>query len=309
MSSPAIHNVAVTAASGNLGPHVVSALRDAGFKVTILTRAGSSSSASWPSDVTVTPVDYESKQSLVNALKGQQAVVSLFSGDAIGQHQIPLIDAAIEAGIYRFMPSEFGSDSEHPRNDVPIYEGKRNTLAYLKHIAAENPSFTYTAIMSGPFLDFGLMVPIFLDCKNRSVPLIDGGNGRVSTSTRQQVGLAVAGALKSADSTKNRVIKFAGATVTQNQLLRIAEATTGSKWKVENIDSREAEASAFEELNKPNPNHGIAVLGLLRGLIFREDRGSDFGDAVQNDLVGVKPLSQEEIKAEVEKWVRNGAKL
>ena len=305
MSAPAIHNVAVAAASGNIGPHIVSALRAAGFKVTVLTRAESSSNASWPSDVAVAPVDYESKQSLVKALTGQQAVVSLFSGPAF-RHQIPLVDAAVEAGVYRFIPSDFGSDTQHPLNaNVPIFQDKQKAEAYLKHVAAKNPSFTYTVLMTGPFLDFCLMFPVFLDCKNRKVPLIDGGNSRVSTSTRTQAGIAVAGALKNADGTKNRIIKVAGGTVSQNQLLRIAEAKTGSKWEVEQLDSREVEALAFEEWNKPKPNPGIFAIGFLRSLIFQEDRGSDFGDAVENDLVGLKPLSQEDIKAEVEKAVGN----
>ena len=54
--------------------------------------------------------NYDSAKSLKAAFQGQDAVISLVGGTALGD-QNKLIDAAIAAGVKRFLPSEYGSDT------------------------------------------------------------------------------------------------------------------------------------------------------------------------------------------------------
>lgn len=66
-----------------------------------------------PANVRRVAVDYNDNQSLVNALRAQDAVVSTTSMEAtLGQKLI--IDAAIQAGVRRFIPSDFGSLTTDP---------------------------------------------------------------------------------------------------------------------------------------------------------------------------------------------------
>lgn len=63
--------------------------------------------------------------------------------------QNKLVDAAIAAGVKRFVPSEFGSDvpNKRTREVVPIFEGKHAAVEYLKSKESE---ISWTAVVNGP---------------------------------------------------------------------------------------------------------------------------------------------------------------
>jgi hypothetical protein len=124
----------------------------AGFNVTALSRE--SSTATFPASVAVKKVNYDSLDSLKEALTGIDAVVSAIATPAIGS-QIKLIDAANAAGVKRFIPSEYGI---HTRNlggakIGQILAGKIKTVDYLQEKAKENSNFTWTGIATGFFFD------------------------------------------------------------------------------------------------------------------------------------------------------------
>ena len=93
-------NIAIAGATGNLGPAIVQSLVDAGFNVTILSQSGKTNNL--PSAAKTVKVDYSSQTSLIDALRGQDVFIS-----AVPKHdsQPALIDAAIAAGVKRFIPS------------------------------------------------------------------------------------------------------------------------------------------------------------------------------------------------------------
>ena len=49
---------------------------------------------------------------MMEAFKEKDAVV-LTTGDALGGREIAIVDAAIKAGVKRFIPSNFGSNSQN----------------------------------------------------------------------------------------------------------------------------------------------------------------------------------------------------
>lgn len=83
------------------------------FSVTVLTRDGSQQRG-FPTGVTVKQVDYDSVESLEEALRGQDALVSAMAFEAIDA-QKNLVDAAANAGIKRMIPSEYGNDLMNPK--------------------------------------------------------------------------------------------------------------------------------------------------------------------------------------------------
>lgn len=95
----AYNKVAVAGATGNLGPSVVQELVKAGFEVTTISKSGKTDGL--PSAVKTIKVDYSSQESLTSAFKGQDAVISLLPDHGA---QDGLIDAAIAAGVKRFIP-------------------------------------------------------------------------------------------------------------------------------------------------------------------------------------------------------------
>ena len=82
------------------------------------------------------------------------AVVSNLSGPALGQAQLALIDAAKGAHVKRFFPSEFGSDTNNEKvlELVELLRGKKQLVDYLR--TKEGDGFTWTAVITGLFLDY-----------------------------------------------------------------------------------------------------------------------------------------------------------
>ncbi len=72
--------------------------------------------------------------------------------------QLLLIDAAVEAGVRRFIPSEFGSDSTNPKAAaLPVFRSKiAAQKALAERAAASTSGFTYTLVITGPLLGWGL---------------------------------------------------------------------------------------------------------------------------------------------------------
>jgi NmrA-like family len=74
--------------------------------------------------------------------------------------QRTIIDAAVEAGVSRFIPSEFGFDLTTPFNSrQPAYKMKVAIEHHLKEVVSSNPSFSYTLISNG--IHFLTLVDIF----------------------------------------------------------------------------------------------------------------------------------------------------
>lgn len=106
--NPRTDSTFTSKASGNLGkgilPHLLAA---SSLNITLLAR--STSSAQFPAGAKVIRSEF-SLASLTEVLKGQDAVISLMPIPAAGE-QVTVIEAAIAAGVKRFIPSEFGSDN------------------------------------------------------------------------------------------------------------------------------------------------------------------------------------------------------
>ena len=149
-----IKNVIIIGAGGNLGPSILKALdSDKHFNVSVLARH--SSKSTFPSHIHVHKIaeDYPEAE-LLEAFKGQDAVVSAITTSSTAQ-QHAIIDAAVKAGVKRFLPSEFGSNTKNPkgRSVIPmLFDGKTSAVDYLK--SKEKDGLTWSAIVTGPFFDW-----------------------------------------------------------------------------------------------------------------------------------------------------------
>lgn len=136
------------------------ALVNAGFNVTVLSRSDSTSSA--PAGTKVHKVDYTSSASLDEAFKGQDAVVSTIATAAIGS-QGPIIDAAVKAGVKRFIPSEFGLNTQKVQGGAAkILAGKVKTQELLNEAVKSNPGFSWTGVANNLFFDWVCYLTILL---------------------------------------------------------------------------------------------------------------------------------------------------
>ncbi|KAL1635514.1 hypothetical protein SLS58_010210 [Diplodia intermedia] len=287
MASP-IKNVVLVGAGGNLGPSVLKEFLAASppLNITVLTRPESKST--FPPTVKVLQTDY-TPASLTTAFTNADAIISLV-GTAGFAAQKTLIDAALAAGVPRFIPSEYGSDTSSPAVValVPFLAAKRQVVEYLASKASA--SFSWSALVTGPFFDWGLKVGFLgFDVEGRKARLWDGGEARFAATDLRTVGSALvklvgdAGAFERA---RNRYVYVAGYVVTQREVLAALErATPGEKWEVvEEVDVGERVEATNEKLARGD--YGTATDLILAATFGREKELGRFPE-VWNDVLGL----------------------
>lgn len=120
----------------------------------------------------VVRVNYDSPESLRNAVKGHDVLVSILGKVAL-QLQPRLIDAAVAAGVPCIIPSEFGGDLEDlETRKFPTYRSKVLVEERLKRLRGDT-GVSYSFIYNGVLLDFGLSGAgvMILSPADRTVPL------------------------------------------------------------------------------------------------------------------------------------------
>ncbi|KAL9618675.1 MAG: hypothetical protein Q9160_006642 [Pyrenula sp. 1 TL-2023] len=299
--SSAIQNVALAGATGNLGPAVLNALLDAKFNVTVLTRQGSKSSV--PESVKAVAVDYESIESLEKALQGQDALISTLPI----MSQKALVDAAIKAGVKRYIPSEFGTDVLHPRTiDLPVFMPKVQVTQYLEQVAKEG-RITYTRVVSGIFLDWCLQMGLFLNWRERKIELVDGGDRPMTATMLPSIGQAVVSVLQHPDETKNRAVYTQTAIVTQNKLLGIFQKVSpGADVEVTHAKSEDFEKVGRAEMEKENPNMFLGPFNLIKRAMYGEGFGAVAPqDKLDNKLLGIHEFSEKDLEKTMAEIVKS----
>lgn len=289
-----LKKVIIIGAAGNLGPSILKAFLNSSFDTSVLSREGSSST--FPSGVNVLRANYDSVDSLKQAFQGQDAVVSLVGGGALGD-QNKLIDAAIAAGVQRFIPSEFGSNTPDSRTRavVPVFEAKIGTVNYLK---SKEDAISWTSVITGPFFDWGLKVGFLgFNAQSKTATIVDSGDATFSSTNLGTIGDAVVKALENAEATKNQYVYVSGFQTSQNELLAAAEKITGEKWTVNKVSAKDHIAKGNELLQKGD----FSGLGpLIQAITFgdEEQLGNLKPSGLWNDKLGVKQDSLEDsIKA------------
>jgi uncharacterized protein YbjT (DUF2867 family) len=96
-------------------------------------------------DARVFPVDYSNKQSVKDALAGVDVVICTISTSAIGV-QVGIAEAAKEAGIKLFVPSEFGGTAEGTPSFFNTKASVRDQLRAM--------SLPYALFYTGPYADW-----------------------------------------------------------------------------------------------------------------------------------------------------------
>jgi hypothetical protein len=208
--------------------------------LTVLSR--SSSASIFPASVKVLHVDYTSIESLTAALKGQDAVISAVGNEGLPGQSV-LVDASIAAGVKRFLPSEFGLDTGNSKAAaLPVFGYKVATRKHIEEKVAAGAGITYTYVINGPFLDWGLERQMLLNWDGEGTRIYDGGNQLISTTTLHSVGLAVVGVLDHYDETKNKSVFVQDIQISQNRLLELAKKIQPNKnWEPTEVSLAEIE--------------------------------------------------------------------
>ncbi|KAK3938755.1 putative oxidoreductase protein [Diplogelasinospora grovesii] len=298
----AIRKVALAGGSGRLGPAILDQLLQHNFDVTVLTRQ--ESTATFPAAAKVQRVDYSSKESLVSALQGQDAVVSAIANSALDK-QLLLIDAAVEAGVRRFLPSEFGSDTTNPKAaSLPVFRHKvMAQKALAERAAASTSGFTYTTVITGPLLGWAV-TQAFMSIKEKNARLYDGGDRVFSTSTMTTIGKAICSVLAHPAETENRVVKVHGTATTLNKLLAAAQKAVGEDgWTVTKPSVDELLGSSWAGVKQ-----GKFDWPTLFGFVVTACQGEGYGGRLENTdnkLLGIPEMTDAEVQAVIDQIAKH----
>jgi uncharacterized protein YbjT (DUF2867 family) len=244
---------------------------------------------------TVKVVDMESLDALVEALRGQDAIVDVTMTPE-PSFPLRLIDAAVAAGVTRFIPSEFSLDPENPlARAVPVYGGKNQVVDRLKELASAG-KLTYTTVSNGAFLDWNLRTGFFkLDIKNKTAELLSGGTVVGPWTLLEHVGTATVNVLVNLEATKNRPVYISTVQKSQKEMLALAQETLGKGgWTVSTIDMEPVYQESLAQLQAGNVT--FEVIGNL--ILYCNSREDYSGKWKKDDnaLLGVPQWSDDQVK-------------
>ncbi|KAK7425520.1 hypothetical protein QQZ08_007961 [Neonectria magnoliae] len=289
-----VRAVALAGAGGNLGQQVLAALLTAGFDVTVLAPRGREP-ASYPTQVRVVEVDYELPSSLLDALRGIDAVVSTLGKQTGLQCQFALIDAAAVVGVKRFIPSEFGADLQNAKiRAFPTYRTKVQVEEYIEKKAREN-SLTYTYIYNSLLFEEGLGFGVFGDFSAQTVGFFDGGDTTFSSTRLATAARAVVAVLREFDATKNRAVRIQDLSTTPRELLHTLHSLDPEHhWSAIDVDIEKLVKEAEQELasGKFSPK---AFAAFATRATFAPGFAGSYDD--DNELLGITQMTEEELKS------------
>ncbi|KAH6670392.1 hypothetical protein B0J14DRAFT_628302 [Halenospora varia] len=187
-----VQNIAIVGAGGRVGKFITEAiLKNGKHNLTAITRADGGSAI--PAGIAIKRVDYANQKSIVEALKGQDALIITMGVMAPPDQQSNLIEAAAIAGVPWVLPNEFGSagTNEQAGKDTMLGPMKQAVREQIEKFGRSSwigiaCSFWYEFSLAGGFYRYGF------DFKKKTAIFFDDGLTRIFTSTWPQTGRAVA---------------------------------------------------------------------------------------------------------------------
>ncbi|KAJ4169184.1 hypothetical protein NW754_011118 [Fusarium falciforme] len=277
---------------GLFGSVVLSELASAGFEVTLLSRSEKPDEV-LPDGVRRVVADYNDVDSLAKVLSGQDAVVSTVAAEAaLGQKLI--IDAAIQAGVKRFIPSDFGSLTTNPA--ASHFPHHVNFVEIQKYLKSKSDQIEYTIFSIGAFTEFLVNYGVVFDWPSKTAEIWGDGTSPFSSTSLSGAARAIVGALKNPEPTKNKNLFIHEHVVTQAQLLGLAKKhSPGVEWTITTVEDPEAEFKRLEALANKQPEIPN-ILALIKASLISGKYQAWYKN-VDNDLVSVPVLTEEDLEA------------
>lgn len=222
--------ILVAGATGSLGQKICRELTKLNVPVRGLVRAGSDSEKLNELErlgVDIFKVDLSNEQELIGACNGVSCVVSALAGlqDVIVSTQTKLLNAAVAAGVPRFIPSDFSTDF----TTIPVGENRNFDLRKKFEEKLNKAPIKATSIFNGAFADIlRYNIPLF-NTKEKTIAYFDDKSGwKVDFTTMDDTAAFTARA--AIDDAAPRHLKIASFQVSPDDLVRLSEQYKGSKF-------------------------------------------------------------------------------
>jgi nucleoside-diphosphate-sugar epimerase len=223
--------VLVAGGTGNLGERIINALLERGAEVRAVVRSSSDTekvNKLGRLGVKVSKVNMLNVEEVSTACMGASCVVSALSGlrEVIIDIQKTLLDAAIAAGVPRFIPSDYSLDF------TKFSDGENRNLDYRRefHRYLDTTSISATTIFNGAFADLltGRM-PLIL-FKQRLVLYWGNAYHRMVFTTMEDTAAFTANA--ALDPSTPRFLRIAGDQLSPREIKTVVSEVTGKKYRL-----------------------------------------------------------------------------
>ncbi len=222
--------IVVAGGTGNLGERIIKALLAKGAEVRVIVRYGSN-----PEKIArlkeqgakIYPINMSNGEEIKTACIGASCVVSALAGlrDVIIDTQKKLLDAAVAAGVPRFIPSDFSLDfTTFSAGENRNLDWRREFHAYL-----DQASISATSIFNGGFTDMltGQM-PLIL-FKKKMVLYWGNADHRMSFTTINDTALYTANT--ALDDSSPRFLRIAGDQISPREIKEVISEITGTRYR------------------------------------------------------------------------------
>ena len=230
--------IAVAGATGNLGNRIVKALLARGAQVTALARTGTAEDkvkGLRDMGAEVALVDTASVDDMAKALAGSACVVSALQGlrDVIVDAQKVMLEAAIQAGVPRFIPSDFSTDF----TKQPAGENRNFDLRREFHTTLDQAPIAATSIFNGAFGEILTYNVPLLDMKKKTVGYWEDPDWRIDFTTMDDTAAYTAAA--ALDSETPRALHIASFQVSARDLQKFTADVLETPFELIRMGSRE----------------------------------------------------------------------
>jgi len=222
--------IVLAGATGDLGHRIALALLDRGAQVRALVRPGNTKpevGTLRERGVDIVEVDFKDAAALTAACAGAACVVSALSGlrNVIVDAQTYLLDAAVAAGVPRFIPSDYSIDfTKLPAGSNRNLDLRREFGRHLDRMPIQA-----TSILNGMFMDLLTgQAPVVLFKLKRILYWGSADQPLDFTTITNTAAYTAAAAL---DPTTPRYLRVAGEVATVRDLQAAAGAATGQPFR------------------------------------------------------------------------------
>ena len=246
-------SILVAGGTGNLGGRIINALLDRHANVRMIVREGTDPVKFLKlqeQGVEVIVVDMLNIEALTKVCSGVACVVSALQGlhDVIVDTQKALLDAAVAAGVPRFIPSDYSLDF----TKLPAGENRNFDLRREFHQHLEKAPIAATSIFNGAFADIlTYNIPV-LDFKKKMVGYWGSEvNWQLDFTTMDET--AAFTAAVALDSSASRALNIASFQVSPKELVAIASEVFSSPYNLISMGSLEDFAAYNRRQRAANP--------------------------------------------------------
>jgi nucleoside-diphosphate-sugar epimerase len=223
--------IVVAGATGNLGIRIIKALLKKDAIVHALVRSNSDAGKIKELEnlgAKIVTVDFSSIQQLTDSCKNAHCVISALSGlrDVIIDGQKSLLNAAIAAGVKRFIPSDFSIDF------TKLEEGENRNLDLRRefHRYLDQTTIEATTIFNGTFMDMLTdQIPMILFKQHK---VLYWGNADQSLDFTTMDNTAEFTACVALEENSPRYYHIAGDQITPREMALVVGGVTGHQFKL-----------------------------------------------------------------------------